>query len=159
MNIAIESVIVSLLGFFSCIVFIACKPSGVAALPIPRRFAIIFIVISLYSLSSLFIFGNKNFISGLIILLSLLINEDFCTIFINPFHKHIVPNNFIIRSTAWVHELKIELLKLFIFPVNKANINEIIIKNGHILFSICTSIYLILFKPVFNIHYIIFIHK
>ena len=45
MNIAIESVIVSLLGFFSCIVFIACKPSGVAALPIPRRFAIIFIVI------------------------------------------------------------------------------------------------------------------
>ena len=40
--------------------------------------------------------------------------------------------------------------------VNKANINEIIIKNGHILFSICTSIYLILFKQVFNIHYIVF---
>ena len=45
--------------FFSCIDFIAFNPKGVAAFPNPNILAIIFIVISLYSLSSFFIVGNK----------------------------------------------------------------------------------------------------
>ena len=99
-KVAMLSVILSLHGFFFCIVCIAFIPNGVAAFPIPSRFAIMFIVISLYSLSSFFIFGNKNFIIGPINFDNLFINDVFSTIFIRPFHKHIVPNNFMVKSTV-----------------------------------------------------------
>ena len=85
------------------------------------------------------------------ILVSFFINDVSCTIFIRPFHKHIVPNNFNIKSTVCAQDVNIELLNSSIFPFRIAYINDIIKKAGQILFNISLYLFKFIFSFVFYI--------
>ena len=99
-NIAIEFETLSFFVFCFCKDFITFSPIGVAAFPSPKMFATIFIAISLFTSSFLFISGNKNFITGYNSFVSFSIKLVFVAICIIPFHKHIVPSKFIVKFIA-----------------------------------------------------------
>ena len=107
--------------------------------------------VSLFALLVFFNSGNKNLIAGFNNFVSLSINVVSCTIFINPFHKHIVPKNAIDNSTALSAESNIDLFTFSKFPTTIAYPNEIIINTGHIIFNIPFLI-LSLYKYYSSVH-------
>lgn len=93
----------SLLSF--CISAIAFNPKGVAALPKPSRFALMFISMAPIAGWPAGIEGKRNFTNGYMTLLMNSINPDFSAIRAIPSHRLIIPAMAKILSIAPVAEL------------------------------------------------------
>ena len=95
--------------------------------------------------------SNKNLIIGfntLVILFIMLVFDAICII---PFHIHIVPKNVIVSFTASPHDSKTELFTSSILPVKKPYMIDIIIKIGHIIFSMFFP-FIIIILPIFILY-------
>lgn len=114
-------------------VWAASIPIGVAALPIPRMFAVMFI--DMYSFAFSELLGNSRVTIGAIILHIMLDIPLFSAIFIIPVQKHIAPANENIVDTALCAPSKTALSVASIFPVAAAVIRDIIIIKLHNTFK------------------------
>lgn len=79
---------------------IASSPKGVAALPSPNIFAVIFIDIAFLAGEFFFNLGNNNRKIGERIRLIIFVSPDFSAIFITPLQKAITPISFRHRVIA-----------------------------------------------------------
>lgn len=134
-SIAIELLKVDLFLFFSCRDSVALRPSGVAAFPRPKIFAIMFNEISSWAGSFSFTSGKRNLIIGFSILASFLERDESFAICIMPHQSVIVPKKVMVSSTAEDADSKIPLFIFSKLPENSAYIYEIIIKTGHNMFN------------------------
>ena len=120
-----------LLLFNSLSSFIAFSPTGVAAQPSPKTFAITFDAMYSFAICPLGMLGNNNLIIGLKSLVKDVISPDVLAICIIPIHKDITPNIAIHRETASFEESIIDVLTSSIFPVAMPKIIPIIIISAH----------------------------
>lgn len=79
---------------------IASSPNGVAALPSPKRFAVMFIDIAFIAGESFLSLGKRNRSTGESARLIILVSPDFSAMFIIPLQKVIIPISFKHSSTA-----------------------------------------------------------
>ncbi len=79
---------------------IASSPNGVAALPSPKRFAVMFIDIAFIAGESFLSLGNKSRSTGESARLMILVSPDFSATFIIPLQKVMIPISFKHSSTA-----------------------------------------------------------
>ena len=122
-NRAISFVALSGFGFIFCSLFIASSPSGVAAFPRPKKFAVMFIAIASFAFLSLS-FGKINFNKGDRHLQINTVNPLFCAIAVNPFQRQITPDNLITKEIASVPPVTIASESSVIFPVAIAQNKE-----------------------------------
>ena len=78
----------------------ASSPNGVAALPSPKRFAVIFIDIAFIAGEPFFSFGKRSRRSGERARLISLVRPDFSAMFIIPLQKVIIPISLRHKRTA-----------------------------------------------------------
>ena len=131
-NIAIELVAVDFELLFFCSFFMASIPKGVAALPSPSKFAVIFMHIAFAEGLSAGQSGKINFIIGENKFDKYSVILDFSAIFIIPVQKAIIPKMEIIKETASLAPDKTALESAEMFPVKNAHIVLNIIKKAQI---------------------------
>lgn len=96
--------------------FIAARPSGVAAFERPKRFAVILMAIALFASHPSGSEGNKKLVIGERSFSIFLVIPDFCAISNNPVHRHIMPSNDITVSTAFSAPEKAAVVTASVVP-------------------------------------------
>ena len=117
----ISSLAISGVGLFACRPRIASRPSGVAALPRPSKFAVIFMDTAFIAGSSFLKFGNKSRSRGDSIRLTVAVKPEALAISISPPHRQSAPRSLMHRVTASDAPAITALESACIFPCHAAD--------------------------------------